>query len=144
MALDKDIQHQMERYLDGEMTQIEQAEFEAKVAIQAELMEALQFHQDMEDLLSDSTENELRRNLQAIELQFEEVAKKEYSIWENLTYVINSRWTNFVTEFKQSIEDLRTKRLLISTSLVGTFILVLIALVWYTNNNTIQLKYTKH
>ena len=138
MALEKDTQHQMEGYLDGEMTQTERTEFESKISVQAELREALQFHQDMEELLSDSTENELRRNLQTIELQFEDAGEKKYTASGNLTHTISSRWSKLVAEFKQSIEDVRTKRLLISTSLVGTFVLVLAALVWYTNNNTTQ------
>ncbi|MEM9847855.1 MAG: hypothetical protein AAF847_08190 [Bacteroidota bacterium] len=72
MALDKDTQQQLERYLDRELTPQAQRQFEQRIAQEPAIAQAVQLHRDMEDLLGDSKENALRKNLEKLSHQFED------------------------------------------------------------------------
>ncbi|MEM9920391.1 MAG: hypothetical protein AAF990_20000 [Bacteroidota bacterium] len=71
MAKKEDIQKRVERYLEEELDSEERRQFEKDIQSDEALARELVLHQDMEELLADSPENELRKSLQQLSGQVE-------------------------------------------------------------------------
>ncbi len=63
MAISEETYDKIQRYLDGELTAQERAAFEQEMETDQELALEVALHTDMEELLADSPENELRQTL---------------------------------------------------------------------------------
>lgn len=66
MALSEETYDKIQRYLDGELTTEERGAFEQEMETNQEFAQEVALHANMEELLADSPENELRRNLKML------------------------------------------------------------------------------
>jgi len=77
MHFDEQTYQRIQRYLDAEMDATEAAAFEAEVNANPELAREVQLNVEMEQLLAETEENELRKSLEQLKVQFADQPSKE-------------------------------------------------------------------
>jgi len=86
MAFNIKTLQQIQRYLDGEMNASERQTFEQTMAVDEELAQEVVLQRDLEKLLADTPENELRRNLQILSNQVTKPPSSKEN-WKNFIWL---------------------------------------------------------
>jgi len=66
MDFNEDLYDKIQDYLDKKLSPAETREFESAIAADEELAREVQLHADMQELLADTPENDLRKNLEKL------------------------------------------------------------------------------
>jgi len=94
MAFSDDIYDKIQRYLDGEMKGEERSSFEQEMAADEALAQEVALHADMQELLADSPENELRHSLQVLGQQATTKSRGGFNrlLWLLLPILLLTGW----------------------------------------------------
>ena len=96
MALNEDKYRKIQEYLDQDMNEQEARAFEQELRVDQELAQELKLHREMENLLADSPENALRKNLDLLSEDIKEETPPPRStnrfFWLLLPVVLALSW----------------------------------------------------
>lgn len=77
MELTPDLQERIDNYLNGSLTGMDLQAFETQLAMDKALAAEVAFQRDLKEMLADTPENALRKNLEALNQQIETDTSKE-------------------------------------------------------------------
>lgn len=120
MSPNEEKQQRIQKYLDGAMSREEQAGFEDKLKADKDLAQEVSLQKDMQELLADSPENALRKNLERLNVEFEEKPDQPSNKLNRLLWLLPllllAGWWYFANPVAQNKSDEETTETVTQTA----------------------------